>query len=107
MRKTLTAVLLALLLCGLLVITPLSFAAQTEEQAAAVPLRIYLTGIEYGLAGDFRHLPKTCPYTYVQEGYIYHGVLDLYGHKQNGSLFTGLYRGFVHYTGNTVTMLEE
>ena len=107
MRKTLTAVLLAMILCGLLVITPLSFAAQTEEEAAAVPLRIYFTGIEYGQAGDFRQLPKTCPYTYVQEGYIYHGVLDRYGYRWNGNTYTGLYQGFVHYTGNTVTMLEE
>ena len=107
MRKTLTAVLLALILCGLLIITPLTFAAQAEEKSAAVPLQIYLTGIEYGQACEIDALPKTCPYTYVQEGYIYHGVLDLYGHKQNGRHFTGLYRGFVHYTGNTVTMLED
>lgn len=94
----------------MLLTTPASFANQTDEEIDSFQTQIYLSGIRHGHAKQASALPLTHPYIYIENGYIYHGVLNRYDAVNVGTVnypdFQGLYRGFVYYTGNTTVMLD-
>lgn len=111
MKKMIALLLLTSILFGLSTLTPGSFADSSEEQIDSFRNPIYLTNIQHGKKFKQEWLPDTYAYTYIENGYIYHGILNRYGSKTmvyNGRLYyIGLYQGYVYYSGHTVTMMER